>query len=394
MALLRNPIERAFSHYQHEVRDGRESLSFAGGARPRGGAPRRGGGATRSATRATTATTTIDTRTSAEVAISSSCSAGPAGIPAPSCWSSRASGSSGIPPPRARPCTSSWDFAPTVSRSTSRSIRAPTIAGFPPTSGSAWLRTSSRTTASSTGGWAGSSTGHERAGAAGDRLLPPGAPRRWGRAHRPQPHPGHRGARAPGGSGPRGRHGAAPRPGRARGAAWWTSSSPRVLRSIGPLARYLRRERPRALVSSMSHANLVALWAARLAGTGTPVVVTEHNTMSQSALEQGWLERHLWPPVLRSLLSLGQPRGRGLARRGGRLRAHGRASRGSGYEVIYNPVIMPGMKARARRDARSPLVRSRRSRPWCSASADSRGRRTFRPSSEPSPACGGSGPCG
>jgi Sulfotransferase domain len=28
VALLRNPIERAFSHYQHEVRDGRESLSF------------------------------------------------------------------------------------------------------------------------------------------------------------------------------------------------------------------------------------------------------------------------------------------------------------------------------------------------------------------------------
>jgi hypothetical protein len=29
IALLRNPIERAFSHYQHEVRGGREPLSFA-----------------------------------------------------------------------------------------------------------------------------------------------------------------------------------------------------------------------------------------------------------------------------------------------------------------------------------------------------------------------------
>jgi hypothetical protein len=28
IALLRNPIERAYSHYQHEVRDGREPLSF------------------------------------------------------------------------------------------------------------------------------------------------------------------------------------------------------------------------------------------------------------------------------------------------------------------------------------------------------------------------------
>ena len=29
VALLRNPVERAFSHYQHEVRDGRETFSFA-----------------------------------------------------------------------------------------------------------------------------------------------------------------------------------------------------------------------------------------------------------------------------------------------------------------------------------------------------------------------------
>jgi hypothetical protein len=28
VALLRNPVERAFSHYQHEVQDGRESLAF------------------------------------------------------------------------------------------------------------------------------------------------------------------------------------------------------------------------------------------------------------------------------------------------------------------------------------------------------------------------------
>ena len=28
VAILRNPIDRAFSHYQHEVRDGRETLSF------------------------------------------------------------------------------------------------------------------------------------------------------------------------------------------------------------------------------------------------------------------------------------------------------------------------------------------------------------------------------
>ena len=124
-------------------------------------------------------------------------------------------------------------------------------------------------------------------------------------------------------------------------------ASPRVLRSLGPLAGYLRRERPRVVVSSMSHANLVALWAARLRRTGTPVVVTEHNTMSQSAREQGWLERRLWPPAAAHLLSLGRPvvavsRGAAddFARTAGMPRER--------VEVVYNPVIMPGMMARAR----------------------------------------------
>ena len=34
----------------------------------------------------------------------------------------------------------------------------------------------------------------------------------------------------------------------------------RLLRSLGPLTSYLRRERPRVLISSISHANLIALW--------------------------------------------------------------------------------------------------------------------------------------
>jgi len=132
-------------------------------------------------------------------------------------------------------------------------------------------------------------------------------------------------------------------------------ASPRVLRSIGPLARYLRRERPRALVSSMSHANLVALWAARLAGTGTPVVVTEHNTMSQSALEQGWLERRLWPPVLRSfypwadhVVAVSRDAADDFARTVGIPRER--------VQVIYNPVIMPGMKTRARQTPDHPWL--------------------------------------
>ena len=43
----------------------------------------------------------------------------------------------------------------------------------------------------------------------------------------------------------------------------------RLVGSLLPLAGYLRREQPRVLISSMSHANLIALWAAKLARRGT-----------------------------------------------------------------------------------------------------------------------------
>src|SRR4029079_15771486 len=62
---------------------------------------------------------------------------------------------------------------------------------------------------------------------------------------------------------------------------------------------YLKRERPRVLVSSMSHADLVALWAARLAGGMTPVVVTEPTTMSQANQHENVVSRNLWPILLR-----------------------------------------------------------------------------------------------
>jgi glycosyltransferase involved in cell wall biosynthesis len=121
----------------------------------------------------------------------------------------------------------------------------------------------------------------------------------------------------------------------------------RVLLSIGPLARYLRRERPRVLVSSLSHANLVALWAARVAGRVTPVVVTEHNTMSRTAAEQGALERGLWPPVLRAfypwashVVAVSRDAADDFARETGIPRER--------VEVVYNPVITPGMLERAR----------------------------------------------
>ena len=54
----------------------------------------------------------------------------------------------------------------------------------------------------------------------------------------------------------------------------------RVLASLFPLVKYLRRERPVALISALNHVNVVALWAKRLARVDTRIVVTEHNSFS------------------------------------------------------------------------------------------------------------------
>ncbi|HMH56799.1 MAG TPA: glycosyltransferase [Gemmatimonadales bacterium] len=128
----------------------------------------------------------------------------------------------------------------------------------------------------------------------------------------------------------------------------------RLLRSIGPLSRYLRRERPRVLVSSMSHGNLVALWAAKLAGRATPVVVTVHNTMSQSTPQQGALAGGLWPHLLRTfypwarcVVAVSHGAADDLARTSGLPRNRVR--------VVYNPVITPSIMA---------LARERPDHPW------------------------------
>jgi glycosyltransferase involved in cell wall biosynthesis len=121
----------------------------------------------------------------------------------------------------------------------------------------------------------------------------------------------------------------------------------RVLRSIGPLVGYLRRERPRVLVSSMGHANLVALWAGRLARGVTPIVVTEHNTLSQEAGRAPSFRGRVWPHLLGGfypwaarIIAVSKGAADDLARTSGLPRDR--------IEVIYNPVITPGMLAALR----------------------------------------------
>jgi glycosyltransferase involved in cell wall biosynthesis len=127
----------------------------------------------------------------------------------------------------------------------------------------------------------------------------------------------------------------------------------RVLRSVAPLAGYLRREQPRALVSSMNYANLVALWSARLAGRGTPVVVTVHTTPSHSRPQQSRPTARLWPPLVRrfypwasSIVAVSRGAADDLAQWSGIPRHL--------VQVVYNPVITAEGLAAARQPPDHP----------------------------------------
>jgi glycosyltransferase involved in cell wall biosynthesis len=56
-----------------------------------------------------------------------------------------------------------------------------------------------------------------------------------------------------------------------------------VIRALPALRHILRAERPDILLSAQTHANLVALWAAKLARVQTKVIVKETSTMSVNA---------------------------------------------------------------------------------------------------------------
>lgn len=55
---------------------------------------------------------------------------------------------------------------------------------------------------------------------------------------------------------------------------------PSILAHLPALAAYLRLARPTALLALGTQCNLAALWARRLAGAGTRIVVSERNTLS------------------------------------------------------------------------------------------------------------------
>lgn len=74
----------------------------------------------------------------------------------------------------------------------------------------------------------------------------------------------------------------------------------RVLASLMPLARYLRKERPDAMLSAMSHANIIAILACKLARAKIRLAVSERSVPSRNLDCRGmavirWLIPRLYP---------------------------------------------------------------------------------------------------
>jgi glycosyltransferase involved in cell wall biosynthesis len=133
-------------------------------------------------------------------------------------------------------------------------------------------------------------------------------------------------------------------------------NTPRVLYSAPALARYLRREKPAALLSAL-YANIPALWAKRLAGYRGRLLVSEHNTLSVVARDVPDLRWRIYPRLARwfypwadEIIAVSEGVADDLA-------AAARLRRDR-IEVIYNPVVLPDLHEKARAPLEHPWFKA------------------------------------
>jgi glycosyltransferase involved in cell wall biosynthesis len=127
----------------------------------------------------------------------------------------------------------------------------------------------------------------------------------------------------------------------------------RVLFSLPALVRYLRREQPEAMLSALNYANVVALWARRLAGVPRRVVVSERNTFSHWKQKLPSPYRLLMSLLLKTfypwadaIVAVSKGVADDLAQATGIPRER--------IQVIYNPVVTPELCAKAQAPLEHP----------------------------------------
>ena len=75
-------------------------------------------------------------------------------------------------------------------------------------------------------------------------------------------------------------------------------SARRTLTALLPLAAYLRREKPFALIAAPDHANLVAIWAKMLASSPTKVLISNHIFLSIAIKNSRKIQETIYPFLL------------------------------------------------------------------------------------------------
>jgi glycosyltransferase involved in cell wall biosynthesis len=121
----------------------------------------------------------------------------------------------------------------------------------------------------------------------------------------------------------------------------------RVLTGLPALTRYLRRERPEAMLSVFGYSNIIALLAWRIAGVPTRLFVNEQNTVSVEAGNALSLRGRLTPLLMKRFY----PWASGIVVVSQGVRddlAHLTGIGGERITVIHNPVLRAEMLERAR----------------------------------------------
>jgi len=126
-----------------------------------------------------------------------------------------------------------------------------------------------------------------------------------------------------------------------------TLGTKRTAFSIAGLARYLRKERPRALFSALVHVNIAAILAARLSGARRPrVIITEHNQIARNAARARSPLIHLAHRAVSEVYPLADEIVAVSAGVAESLAAYGALDRGR-LRVVPNPVVTPSLHRKA-----------------------------------------------
>lgn len=126
----------------------------------------------------------------------------------------------------------------------------------------------------------------------------------------------------------------------------------RVLTSLPALVRYLRRERPDAIASVLDYANILAVWARRLAGRPRIAIVIEQNTISQSSSNSLTARGRMMPRLAWLFYRWADHivgNSEGVTDDLRRVLGEGVSSR---LHTIYNPIVTEDLVAKARVEPR------------------------------------------